>query len=183
MMARKKAKKSDDDLLNLPKDEGVAMRASIWRRIAAVIIDLFLVYGLGSAVLSLLPITKQIQSDIPKNATFLQLQDHFLSNPDLVQWSTAMTILFSALFLLYFSIAEFKFGQTVGKNILNIRIEAIAGKLSLGKCMVRSLWSVVFVPVYLLWIIDIMYMFFNKDQQRLLEKLSKTRTIQKVRIT
>jgi uncharacterized RDD family membrane protein YckC len=170
------------DSIELPIARTVKVRASVFRRIGAVLIDLVFIYSVVSSLVWLIPTTRNLEASIPQNVSFSELQTYYLNNPEIVQWSTIFAIIMSAVLLLYFSIAEFKFGQTIGKNLLDIRVESLKGNVTLGQSMLRSLWVIIVVPTYLLLVVDLAYMFFNKDHQRLLERLSNTKTVQKVNI-
>ena len=99
------------------------------RRVAAVIIDGILV-GLTLAVLSsilLLP---------------LALRGLDLDRPDLLfpPFGAFFAFPLGILFLLYFAFAESWYGVTVGKRLLGLRVETVAGqRIGLDKALLRNL--------------------------------------------
>lgn len=67
--------------------------------------------------------------------------------------------------------------QTIGKKLMNIYVVSNINNLKRWQLFVRNL---VFVPIFpfdLLMILDPIFMFFTKTNQRLTEILSKTRVV------
>jgi len=84
-------------------------------------------------------------------------------------------LFFAVLFSFsYFTLMEYAIGQTVGKIIFNIRISSLKKELGLFQCVVRNLFLIPIFPLSLLIIIDPVFLFFNKKNQRFSEYLSKT---------
>jgi uncharacterized RDD family membrane protein YckC len=93
--------------------------------------------------------------------------------------STFPIVIFAALvggsfaFAAYTIIAEHSSGQTIGKQMMGIRVVRESGtRISLGQAIVRQL--PVFLQVF--WI-DVMFALFTERSQRAFEMLSKTRTV------
>jgi len=85
----------------------------------------------------------------------------------------AALVLCVFLFCLYTVIAEYRFGETVGKHLLGLRVvRESGGGISLGQSFVRQL------PVFLQvgWV-DILFALFTERKQRAFEVLSKTRVV------
>ena len=85
----------------------------------------------------------------------------------------AALVLCVFLFCLYTVIAEYRFGETIGKHLLGLSVvRESGGGISLGQSFVRQL------PVFLQvgWI-DILFALFTERRQRAFELLSKTRVV------
>jgi uncharacterized RDD family membrane protein YckC len=83
---------------------------------------------------------------------------------------------FAVGFCLYTVVAEYRFGETIGKRLLGLRaVRESGGGISLGQSIVRQL------PVFLQvgWI-DIFFALFTERRQRAFEVLSKTRVVRAV---
>jgi uncharacterized RDD family membrane protein YckC len=79
-------------------------------------------------------------------------------------------------FCLYTAVAEYRFGETIGKRLLGLRVvRESGGGISVGQSIVRQL------PVFLQvgWI-DIFFALFTERRQRAFEVLSKTRVVRAV---
>ncbi len=79
-------------------------------------------------------------------------------------------------FCLYTVVAEYRFGETIGKRLVGLRVvRESGGGISLGQSIVRQL------PVFLQagWI-DIFFALFTERRQRAFEILSKTRVVRAV---
>ena len=88
----------------------------------------------------------------------------------------AAIALFAGGFCLYTVVAEYRFGETIGKRLLKLRVvRESGGGISLGQAIVRQL------PVFLQvgWI-DIFFALFTERRQRAFEVLSKTRVVRAV---
>ena len=82
------------------------------------------------------------------------------------------------LSILYFSILEAFTGQTAGKILMRIIVKSENKGLRFWQCIVRSIFLIPVFPFIVLWAADIIYLFFNSKRQRMLEILSKTRTVE-----
>ena len=77
----------------------------------------------------------------------------------------------SILFFVYWTILEYKTGQTIGKKILNLKTTNMqGGKPKLKSVMISSLGKAFFLPLDVLfgWILT------NKKRQRIFNRLSDT---------
>ncbi len=82
-------------------------------------------------------------------------------------------VLSTMLFAAYTVIAEWRFGQTLGKRAFDLRVVRESGaQISLGQSVVRQLPA--FFQFY--WI-DVLFALFTDRHQRAFELLSKTRTV------
>lgn len=87
----------------------------------------------------------------------------------------AAAALFAGGFCLYTVIAEYRFGTTLGKHLLGLRVvRESGGGISVGQSIVRQL------PVFLQvgWV-DILFAPFTERRQRAFEVLSKTRVVRR----
>jgi uncharacterized RDD family membrane protein YckC len=82
-------------------------------------------------------------------------------------------VMFLAAGSLYPLIAEYWFGETLGKHLLGLRVvRESGGRISFGQSVVRQL--PMFLQVF--WI-DVMFALFTEKHQRAFEVLSKTRVV------
>ena len=157
--------------LRLPKEKTFTGPALLWKRIAAFLIDIVV---LNFTVL--LPFQSLMESLMPQQNSFSEIYNFLKSN--YAASITAVSITASVLVILYFVVLERKMSQSIGKKLMNIYVAADDNKLTTWRLFVRN---IVFIPVFpfiLLWIIDPLFMFFSKSNQRLSEILSKTKVMQ-----
>ena len=76
---------------------------------------------------------------------------------------------------LYFVLQEWKLSTTLGKMVLNLRVEP---KLSFWQAALRNLAVLPFFPFMLLWIIDPLFLVIYK--QRLSDRLVGSRVVQDI---
>jgi uncharacterized RDD family membrane protein YckC len=101
-----------------------------------------------------------------------------LDKPDLLPVLMSFGLLFmivggSLLFGVYTVVAEWQWGQTIGKRWLDLRVVQESGaRIGLGQSIVRQLPA----PLQIFWI-DAMFVLFTDRSQRAFEVLSKTRTV------
>jgi len=157
--------------LKLPKKRVVVANAPLLNRLVAFFIDLFI---LNVTVMS--PFRQLVQKIVPE-ATFREYLDYIYSDQNLVSMISIITIVMTLLALLYFSILEFKIGQTPGKILLKLHVVSLNKDVRFWQYIIRSLFIIPTVPFIILWIIDPIYIFFNKDNQRFTEKLSRTKVV------
>jgi uncharacterized RDD family membrane protein YckC len=128
--------------------------ASFWRRGAAKIVDIL------AFACAYVPVAWLV-------AQFAPVQ--------LVQLAVIAAIAFFAIgCTLYLIIAEYRFGETLGKHLLGLQVVRESGtRISLGQSVVRQL------PMFLQvgWV-DVLFALFTERHQRAFELLSKTRVVQ-----
>ena len=157
--------------LNLPKQRSFKGPAIIWKRIIAFVLDLLILdFIIG------IPFRNLIIRIVPNNGFTAQL-NYFNSNPGLLASLSVIMVAYGLMMLLYFSILEYKIGQTVGKIFMNIKVDSDKKNFGFFSFIIRSMYMIMIFPFILLWIVDPIFIFFNKDGRRLSEILSKTRTI------
>jgi uncharacterized RDD family membrane protein YckC len=133
--------------------------ATFWRRGVARILDFLAVVCLCAPIVWLLS----------RTAPFVALPVGF-TGPVLV--IIVVVILISAG-CLYPLIAEYVWGETLGKHLMGLRVvRESGGRISFGQSVVRQL--PMFLQVF--WI-DVMFALFTEKHQRAFEVLSKTRVV------
>ncbi len=156
--------------LNLPRQATFKGPAALWKRIAAFFIDFFLLdFVIGS------PFQKIIGKYLPMSS-FSEAYAYYQSSPETFASLSIIMVAYGLLALLYFSILEYKTGQTIGKMLLKVKVEADHQNYFLY--LIRSMFLLFLFPFMLLIIIDPVFMMFNKEGRRLSEILSKTRTVE-----
>lgn len=99
------------------------------------------------------------------------------SNPHLYLKLILVGLLIASLTILYFSLMEFFTKQTFGKMLFGIYVLDIKGKKDVK--FRRYLFSNLSLFSDVLFLFDSIYILFNKDRQRFLEKLTRLRQVQK----
>lgn len=184
--------------LNLPKERTFTGPALLWKRIAAFFIDMIIIN-----LIILFPFRSLFQNIIPKDYSFSEAYKLLSSSTDYTGFITSVSFIMSVLIILYFLMMEIKMSQTIGKMLMNIyvvdaRENAIDMRVSRRDSLASysrstsdnntlKVWqllarNLVFIPIFpfvLLWILDPLFMFFTKTNQRLTEILSKTRVVEK----
>ena len=69
--------------------------------------------------------------------------------------------------------------QTIGKMLMKVYVVSDNKDLKRWQLLTRNLVFIPIFPFVLLWILDPLFMFFTKTNQRLTEILSKTRVVEK----
>jgi uncharacterized RDD family membrane protein YckC len=124
--------------------------ASFWERAAAKLLDLLVFVG------AYLPAAWLLSRLVPTETVVI----------------LAIAV-FAAGFCLYTALAEYRFGTTIGKHALGLRVvRESGGGISFGQSVVRQL------PAFLQvgWI-DVLFALFTDRSQRAFEILSKTRVV------
>jgi len=159
--------------LNLPKQRTFIGPALVWKRLLAFLADLLIIN-----LVIFFPFKRIIQRAIPEFSSYSEAYSFLSSNQSYTATLTLVSLVMSIFAILYFALLEYKIQQTPGKMLFNISIISETKKLSFWQFLVRSLFIIPVFPFVLLWIIDPLFTFFTKTNQRLSEILSKTRTVQ-----
>ena len=162
---------------NIGKGKNFLAQASVLKRLIAFLIDLFIIN-----LIILFPFKRIFRGIVPELESFSKTAE-FLSNNS--AYSTSITIIIltiAFLSILYFMIFEKKLQQTPGKMLFNLYVKSQTKDLKYWQLFVRSMFLIPLFPFILLWLIDPIVMFFNKDSQRLSEILSKTKVVEKYKI-
>lgn len=158
--------------LNLPKIKTMKGPAMPYKRILAFMIDFMI---LNFTVL--FPFKSLFEGMVPEDLGFSESLD-IMSSTDMSGLIMSVTFFASILMILYFTILEKKLGQSIGKILLNIRVESELKEKKLWQYLVRNLFLIPLFPFILLWILDPLFMLFSKDKKRLSEVLSKTKVVE-----
>ncbi len=162
--------------LNLPGRRITKVPAMVWKRIAAFLIDLLV---LNYVILS--PLFGILTRKIPVSGSFEETFN-MLNSVGMQGLVIAVSFYAALISLLYFFILEMKFGQTIGKIIMNIYIISEEKEMKVWQVIIRSIFIFPFFPFVLLWVIDPIFMFITQDKKRLSEILSRTRVIENIEL-
>ena len=160
---------------NIRKEKEFLAQASVLKKLFAFLIDLLIIN-----IIVLFPFKKIFRGIVPNPESFSNTLD-FLSNNSSIPL-TVIVLPVAFLSILYFMIFEKKLQQSPGKMLFNLYVKSQTKDLKYWQLFVRSVFLIPLFPFILLWIIDPIVMFFNKDGQRLSEILSKTKVVEKYKI-
>lgn len=160
--------------LTLPKEKAFAGPALLWKRIAAFFIDIVIIN-----LIVLLPFRKLFQSIVPKDYSFSEAYRLLSTSTNYTSYISSISFIMSVLIILYFLMLESKMGQTIGKMLMKIYVVSDKNNLRTWQLLTRNIVFIPLFPFVLLWIVDPLFMFFTKTNQRLSEILSKTRVVEK----
>ena len=163
--------------LDLPKEKIFVGPALIWKRIAAFLIDILIIN-----FVVLLPFRKLFENIVPNGYSLSEVYKFLSTSANYSSYISSVAFVMSVLVILYFTMLEKRMGQTIGKMIMKIYIVSETNSLKTWQALVRN---VVFIPIFpfvLLWVVDPLFMFFTKTNQRLTEILSKTKVIEKFEV-
>jgi len=156
------------------REKSVKAPASVLKRILAFIFDIILL-----EFIVVFPFRKIFLSQIPMDS-ITETADFFAINPETTTTLYISSGIVAALAIIYFSVLEWRFQQTVGKMLFGLYVTD--KKLNLMQCVLRNIFLVPFFPFILLWITEPLFMFFNKEHQRLLEIFTKTKVVEYYKI-
>ena len=160
--------------LNLPKEKTFIGPALVWKRIAAFAIDILIIN-----LVIFFPFRSLFEGIVPKEYSFSEAYRLLSSSTHFTSYLSSVAFVMSILTIMYFSMLEKKMGQTIGKMLMKIHIVSETGSLKTLQVFARNLVFIPIFPFILLWIIDPLFMFFTKTNQRLTEILSKTKVVEK----
>jgi len=159
--------------LKLPKERTFTGPALVWKRLLAFVADLLIIN-----LVLFFPFKRILQKAIPEFSNYSEAYSYLSANQGYTATLTIVSLVMALLALLYFTAMEYKIGQTPGKILFNIYIVSEMKGKAIWQFIVRSLFIIPVFPFILLWVIDPLFLFFTKTNQRLSEILSKTRTVQ-----
>ena len=160
--------------LNLPKERVFIGPALIWKRIAAFFIDMIILN-----LIVLYPFRNLFQKFIPKDYSFGEAYRLISTSTNYAGFINSVSFVMSVLIILYFFMMERKTSQTIGKMLVKIYIVSDNKDLKAWQLLVRNIVFIPIFPFVVLWILDPLFMFFTKTNQRLTEILSRTRVVEK----
>ena len=159
--------------LGIPKSPKFQAPATLWKRILAFILDLVII-----DLVLLFPLRRLLEKIVPLDMGIQETYQYLTTNTQVATALTFITFTIGVLALLYFSLLELKLNQTIGKMVFKIYVISINKELNFWQCIGRNLFALPFFPFIILWVVDPIFMFMTKDNRRLSEILTKTKTIE-----
>jgi uncharacterized RDD family membrane protein YckC len=163
--------------LKLPKQRVMISPALAWKRFLAFFIDILIIQ-----FVIIMPFANVITEKVPVSENFTQNYEYFNTHPEVInQLVLVFGIIFFLIFV-YFVIFEYKMKQTPGKIALNLYLQPVDKNepLTFGKILLRNLALLPIFPLYLLWIIDPLYLIFTG--RRLSDIISKTQIVEEINL-
>lgn len=142
--------------------------ASVWRRLAAFVVDMFIV---EFVVLS--PFTRILARLVPRGSFF----EMFSQAPSSALMSAffKVSVASSLLVIAYFFYFEYRSFQTPGKMLFGLRLVSRFKDISWWQFFVSNLIFLVYIPIVvfqLFFVYDVVYLLFSPAKQRFLERVS-----------
>ncbi|MFH1063771.1 MAG: RDD family protein [Candidatus Woesearchaeota archaeon] len=165
--------------LNLPEKRAFVGPASLWKRIVAFMLDLFLID------LFITGFFRDITTHLVGSTTGLVATYAFLNDSTAVVTSlTMILIMILSLAIAYFVLMQYIAGQTIGCMLVNIHVVKQGSdkdllKPGLWQCILRNIFIIPTVPFILLWVADPVYYFLTRKGQRLTEMASNTKVVER----
>jgi uncharacterized RDD family membrane protein YckC len=170
----KKVEKSLAEELHLPEATSTD-KARWWKRLLALAVDLLMLWLISQLVMSFLPISRELTAQVGASPTWDAMSKLADTNPQFMRVMTLVFFCVSLVYLVYFTLMQFVFGQTLGMRLNDIVVTEVPGKKRhIWRYLVRNLWIIMWPLSLLVWIVDLMFFAFDANGQRLLEKLSGT---------
>lgn len=160
--------------LNLPKERTFVGPALVWKRVIAFIIDMLIIN-----LVVLFPFRSIFEGILPEDYSFSEAYKFLSSSTNYTSFLTSVSLIMSVLIILYFYMMERKMSQTIGKMLMKVYVASDNKDLKAWQLLARNLVFIPIFPFILLWILDPLFMFFTKTNQRLSEILSKTKVMEK----
>lgn len=151
------------------------MPTPLWKRVCAYIIDVFIIAILIEAPFG--GLIKKVAGD-SSNKTISELYSYLTLNPLSSNILIFITLLMTALALLYWSVLEYKFGQTIGKMFLKLYVVSEKGNLTFKQCLMRNISKLSSILI----IIDSIPLLKPINTQRFSERYAKTKVIDKTMV-
>ncbi|MDA1197278.1 MAG: RDD family protein [Nanoarchaeota archaeon] len=159
--------------LNLPGQRMFAGPALLWKRMAALFLDILI---LNFTVLY--PFRSALQRTLPAFESLSVAYTYLSTHPSLQEALVMLTFVMSLFVLAYFTLMDYQFSTTPGKALLRIAVMSDTPKMSLWQSLLRNLFVLPVFPFFLLWIADPLFLVFSRSHRRLSEMVSKTRTVE-----
>ncbi|MBI2659340.1 RDD family protein, partial [Candidatus Woesearchaeota archaeon] len=147
--------------LNLPKESTFIGPALLWKRIAAFFIDMAIIN-----LIVLFPFRSLFQNIVPKDYSFSEAYRLLSSSANYTSFLTSASFIMSVLIILYFFMLENKMSQTIGKMLMKVYVISDNKELKAWQLIARNLVFIPIFPFVLLWVLDPLFMFFTKTNQR-----------------
>ena len=126
--------------LNLPQERIFTGPAVIWKRIAAFFIDILILN-----LVVLYPFRNLFQKIIPKNYSLGEAYRLISTSADFTGFINSVSVIMSALIIVYFVLLEKKMSQSIGKALLKIYVASDNKDLKTWQLLVRNM---VFIPIF-----------------------------------
>ncbi|MFT4303741.1 MAG: RDD family protein [Candidatus Woesearchaeota archaeon] len=150
----------------------IVVEAPIWKRSLAFIIDYFIINSL-----ILFPFNNLVNRMV-KYDSFTEMLALFSSGAVSLSALIYIAAFMGIFATLYFAIIETRF-SSIGKIFFNINIVTLdKSVMTFKKSFLRSLHVFLLFVFPIGFAIDVAWVYFNPQKQRLLEVLSKTKTVQ-----
>ncbi len=149
-------------------------RVSIWRRGAAFLIDILIIYIAVSPLSGLLSKELNVQAnfDFDSLKEIVSKQETFADVSGVI---VLVSVVMSVMALFYWSALEYLLKQSVGKMLMKIEVRSTTKDFKLWQVIIRNITKAMSITsLSIVFVIDAAYIFFNKNKQRLTELLSKT---------
>lgn len=143
----------------VPKFKLKEFPAALWKRAVAYLIDSVII-----GLLIALPFQNILKGFEDKPFTF------FFTNIDVSMQMFFVTLVSALILMAYWTIFEFRFQQSIGKMLLNIKVHSLKGSLTVRQAFLRNLSKI----STLLLLLDVIYLLVKKGHQRYLEIISNT---------
>lgn len=160
--------------LNLPKEMTFAGPALVWKRVIAFMIDMLIIN-----LVVLFPFKGLFEEMLPKDYSFSEAYKLLSSSTDYAGFLTSASFMMSILIIMYFYMMERKMSQTIGKMLMKIYVESGNKEIRAWQLLARNIIFIPIFPFVLLWVLDPLFMFFTKTNQRLSEILSNTKVVER----
>jgi len=164
--------------LNLPERRVFIGPARLWKRAFSFLLDLaildFFVYSF---------FTELSQTIVGSSTDMMGVYQMLMADTGKASAIFMILTIIIMLTLAYFVLLQYAIGQTVGEMLLDLHVVIQTDDKELTtptfwQCMLRNIFIIPAMPFILLWVIDPVYFFITKKNQRLTEWLSQTSVIE-----
>jgi uncharacterized RDD family membrane protein YckC len=145
---------------------------SVWKRLAACLLDILLIN-----IIIIAPFQEVLLAKIPASVSFGETYGFLASHPETVMLLNSIILLVGVFTFFYFMLLEYTIGQTFGKIIMNLKVESKGGLPGFLQSMGRSLFLIPVFPFTLILVADIVYLIIHRDR-RLSEQFTHTKVVQ-----
>ena len=160
--------------LDLPKERTFVGPALVWKRVIAFMIDMLIIN-----LVVFFPFRGLFEDILPKDYSFSEAYKFLSGSTDYAGFLTSVSLIMSVLIIMYFYMMERKMSQTIGKMLMKIYVAGDNKELKAWQLLARNIVFIPLFPFVLLWVLDPLFMFFTKTNQRLSEVLSRTKVVEK----
>lgn len=155
--------------------KAIVVEAPIWRRLAAFLCDYLIL-----SIIILVPLDRLMQALLPTTTIRGLLQ----ASAEMALPLFILLLISGIIASLYFIVLEQRLRQSVGKIVFNLEIMTLPKKelLSYKQASIRTIGVLMLYLFPLVSLFDAIYALFNKDKQRYLERITKTKVVMKAYI-